>query len=171
MIGYIVGAAFLALAAACIIWGAFVIRKLVRLNGRFKHAIVLIPLYKKYKWQWVMPILMGGCLIADIVYLSIAEGASDYMVGAALLVIIVMMSVIMAMMMLTKCAVLDSGIVVPYRFIEWTELYDYKIEDSTIFFMGDANGFDTLGAATTKLTFDVANAEKLQFILEKHKKR
>ena len=71
MIGYIVGAAFLALAAACIIWGAFAIRKLVRLNGRFKHAIVLIPLYKKYKWQWVMPILMGGCLIADIVYLYV----------------------------------------------------------------------------------------------------
>ena len=171
MIGYIVGAAFLVLAAVSVVWGAFVVIKLVRLNGRFKNAIVLIPLYKKYKWQWVMPFLMGGCLIADIVYLSLSDSAADYMVGAALMVIIVMLSVIMAMMMLTKCAVLDAGIVVPYRFIEWTELYDYKIEDSTIFFMGDANGFDTLGAATTKLTFDVANAEKLQFILEKHKNR
>lgn len=171
MLGYIVGAAFLLLAAVAVVWGAFAMRKLARLNARFKNAIVLIPLYKRYKWQFVMPALMLAVLIGDIVYMALAKAPSDYMVGAGLIVIVVMLSAVMAMMMLTKCAVLDSGIVVPYRFIEWTEPYDYKIEGTSIIFMGDAEGFDTLGAATTRLSFDDANSDKLKFILERHRNR
>lgn len=169
MIDLIVDIVFALLAVLSAVWGAFVLKKLIALNRRYKRAIVLIPLYKRSKWPIFALSLLGLCLVGDIVYMIVKPG--DWILTLSVLVIIGMLASVLVVMILTKCAVLDSGAIVPFRFIEWARFYDYRIEGTTIFFIGDDRGFDTMGAATCKLDFDEANLDKLKFILEKYKNR
>lgn len=169
MIDLIIDIFFVLLAALSVAWGAVVLKKLIALNRRFKRAIVLIPLYKRSKWPIFALCILALCLTGDIVYMALIPG--DWLLTLSVLVIIGMLASILAMMIVTKCAVLDSGVVVPYRFIEWARLYDFRIEGTTILFFGNDKGFDTMGAATVKLDFDEANLEKLKFILDKYKNR
>lgn len=142
------------------------VMKIARLNARFESAIVLIPLYKKSKLPLAFIIIFVILLIGDLIWLSFSKN----------LIPPIMISVILASgivlfitMMKSRCAVLDSGVVVPFRFIDWTHLYDFKVENGEIFFCGDENGNDTLNGVTPKMTFDAANMEKLNYILNSRK--
>lgn len=157
---------FILLALVTLVWSVFVVRKLVELNRRFSAAIVLIPLYKRSKWPVFALSFLGVCLLADIIVMAVA---GHYALCVSIIVIIACLGVILVMMISAKCAVLDSGALVPYRFIDWAHFCDYEIDGATIFFCGDKNGFDAVNAATTKLNFDEANKEKLTYILDKYK--
>lgn len=166
MVEIIIDVAVVLLAVVTIVWSIFVIKKLVELNRRFSAAIVLIPLYKRSKWPVFALVFLGVCLLADVVVMAVA---GHYALCVSIMAIIACLGVILVMMITTKCAVLDSGVLVPYRFIDWAHFCDYATDGSTIFFCGDKNGFDTVNAATTKLNFDEANKEKLVYILDKYR--
>lgn len=166
MVEIIIDAVVILLAVITIVWSVFVIRKLLELNRRFSSAIVLIPLYKRSKWPVFALAFLGVCLLADIIVMAVA---GHYALCVSIMVIIACLGVVLVMMITTKCAVLDSGVLVPYRFIDWAHFCDYATDGSTIFFCGDNNGFDTVNAATTKLNFDEANKAKLVYILDKYR--
>lgn len=157
---------FLALAAVTLIWNCYSMGKIFKLRARFNAAIVLIPLYKRSEWLIAAIVLVSIAMLFDIVFMVFY---SYYLFAASLMFICVNILILLITMVKTKCAVLDSGIVVPFRFIDWTHFYDYSVEDNTVFFCGEENGADTLNGATGKLRFDPANAEKLNYILSKHK--
>ena len=163
----IINGLFIILAVIAVAMSAKSIVRLVNLNKRFNTAIVLIPLYKKLKWPIAGIVFMAICLIVDIIVMLIFK---YYIPCIAIAIAILSLIALFVTMITTKSAVLDSGIAVPYRFIEWATFYDYEIIDgNTIFFCGDEQGFDTVNSATHKLRFDEANLDKLTFILNKYK--
>lgn len=166
MIEIITDVVFVLLAAVTLLWSIYVIRKLIALNRRFSAAIVLIPLYKRSKWPVFALTVLGICLVTDIVVMAVA---GHYAPCISILIIIACLGAVLIIMMRTQCAVLDSGVIVPFRFIDWAHFCEYEIDGSTIFFCGDKNGFDTVNSATTKLNFDEANKGKLVYILDKYK--
>lgn len=166
MIDIIIMAISISIAVITAVWSTFIIVKIIILKKEFNKAIVLVPLYKRSKWTYFSVSLLGACLIADIVFLAVLQA---YLICGCILVIIASLTVLLIIMMTLKCAVLDTGIVVPYRFIEWTHFYDYKVEGNTIFFCGDKKGFDTMSSASTRLTFDEINKEKLVQLLDQYK--
>ncbi len=166
MIDIIITSLAISIAVITAVWSSLIIVKIVKLKKQFNQAVVLVPLYKRSKWTYFSVCLLGLCLVADIVFMAVLKA---YLVCSCILVIIVSLIVLLVFMMTLKCAVLDKGIVIPYRFIEWPVFYDYSIEGDTIFFCGDKNGFDTMTAASTRLTFDDVNKDKLINILEQYK--
>ena len=166
MIEIITDVVFVLLAAVTLLWSVYVIRKLIALNRRFSAGIVLIPLYKRSKWPVFALTVLGICLVTDIVVMAVA---GHYAPCISILIIIACLGAVLIIMMRTQCAVLDSGVIVPFRFIDWAHFCEYEIDGSTIFFCGDKNGFDTVNSATTKLNFDEANKDKLVYILDKYK--
>lgn len=166
MIDLIIMILSIAIAVVSVIWSIVCIKKILDLKKKFNNAILVVPLYKRSKWTHFSIAVLGLCLIADIVFMIVLKA---YLVCACILVIIVALITLLIIMMTLKCAVLDSGVVIPYKYIEWAYLYDYGIEGNTIFFCGDKKGFDTMTAASTRLTFDAHNYEKLKLILEQYK--
>ena len=166
MIDIIIVAMAVSIAVISAIWSALIIVKILRLKKLFNKAVVLVPLYKRSKWTYFTVSLLGLCLVADIVFMAVLKA---YLVCSCILVILISLLILLFVMITLKCAVLDSGIVIPYKFIEWPLLYDYKIEGNTIFFCGDKKGFDTMTAASTRLTFDEIHKEKLIQLLEQYK--
>ena len=163
----IINGLFILLAVISVAMSARAIIRLINLNKRFNTAIVLIPLYKKSKWPIAGVVFMVICVLIDIIVMLVLK---QYIPCIAVAIALLSLIALFVTMITTKCAVLDSGIAVPYRFIEWTTFYDYSIIDgNTIFFCGDEQGFDTISSATHKLRFDEANLDKLTFILNKHK--
>lgn len=154
------------IAVAAVIWSMLVIKKIVKLNARFSAAIVLIPLYKKSHIPIIAISVFTVFGIADIVFMVIY---AEYLICASLLLICLSVIATSIAIIKLRCAVLDSGIVVPFRFIDWTHLYDYSVENNDIFFCCDNKGNDTIKSATQKMRFDESNLEKLDYILSKHK--
>ena len=92
-------------------------------------------------------------------------------IAASFMVIIVALMVLFIFMLRLKCAVLETGIIVPYKFIDWSHLFDYSVNKdmNTIFFCGNKQGFDTVFAATTRLEFADEDLDALIAILNNHK--
>ncbi len=168
MIELIINIVFGLLALTSVVWGAFVLKKLVGLVRLYKSSDVTVPLYPRFKWHIPILVLLGAALIADIVYLILSP--SDYIIAVSLMVIIGMIAAVVGLMMKVKCGVTDSGVIMPYRFISWDKLGDYRIDGDSVFFMGNAAGFDTMEAATAKLGVVGTDIEKLSKVLEEHKK-
>ncbi|MBR6751625.1 MAG: hypothetical protein IKM01_05210 [Clostridia bacterium] len=163
----IINGLFIILAIIAVAISAKAIVRLAKLNRRFNTAIVLIPLYKKSKWPIIGVIFIAICLFVDIIVMLRFK---YYIPCIAVAIALLSLMALFIAMISTKSAVLDSGIAVPYRFIEWATFYDYSIIDgNSIFFCGDEQGFDTVSSATSKLRFDEANLDKLTFILNKYK--
>ena len=141
------------------------IKRILKLNAIFNHAIVLIPLYHKKTWLFVLNFILltfsaGVLLLAFITEL--------YIIGSAIFIVLMSLIALVVTMITGKFAVLDSGIIVPYRFINFMHLYEYKIEDNKIFFCKDSKGYDTITAITPNLTFSKDNLAKLEYLLNKH---
>ena len=166
MIDVIIMALSIAIAIITVVWSTLIILKIVKLKKHFNKAIVIVPLYKRSKWTHFSVCLLGVCLITDIVFMAVLKA---YLVCSCILVILVSLIVLLVFMMTLKCAILDSGIIIPYKFIHWSTFYDYGIENDTIFICGDKKGFDTFTAASTRLTFDEINKEKIVQMLEQYK--
>ena len=166
MLDIIIMSLAIVIAVITAVWSSLIIVKILRLKKQFNKAIVLVPLYKRSKWTYFSVSFLGLCLIADIVFMAVLKA---YLLCACILVIIVALITLIIFMMTLKCAVLDSGIVIPYKFIDWSVFYDYQIVEDTIFFCGDKKGFETMTAASTRLTFDENNKEKLIQILDQYK--
>ena len=166
MLEIIIMAFSIALAVITAVWSGFIIYKVLRLKKKFNEAVVLVPLYKRSKWTHFSVILLGVCLIADIVFMAVLKA---YLVCGCLLVVIISLTALLILMITLRCAVLDKGIVMPYKFIDWSIFYDYAIDGDTICFCGDKKGFDTIFSASTRLTFDESYKEKLIQILEQYK--
>ena len=69
-------------------------------------------------------------------------------------------------MMSCKYAVLDNGVLLPYKFITWSEFGDYVIEGDSVMFTG-RNGRYTLSSTSVKLRFNPKDVAKLEKILSK----
>lgn len=156
----------IAIAVVSVIWSILCVKKLFDLKKLFNSSTIVVPLYKESKWTHFSIAFLCACLVADIVLMIVLEA---YVVCACLMVGILALIAVLFFMMASKCAVLDSGVVIPYKYIDWAHLHDYYIEGNTVFFCGDKKGFDTLTAASIKLTFDEQNYDKLKLLLDQYK--
>ena len=70
-----------------------------------------------------------------------------------------------------KFAVLDSGVLLPYKFVEWSKLYDYILDEkeNSVMFTGDSHGRYTLSSTSIMMKYNPADLKKLQQILAKNK--
>lgn len=153
------------LAAIALLLVAAKLRKLIKLQSKFKQSIVLVPLYRR-KFSLIFGFVMLLCCDVFCAYYFIQE---NYAILFICLVIVSTSFMVLTIFMFQfKFAIMDKGILVPYRFIEWHHLYDYYIEGFTVSFGGNAKGQDTLTANTPPLKFNVADLEKLKYVLAKN---
>lgn len=156
----------IAIAVISVVWSILCVKKLFDLKKLFNSSTIVVPLYKKNRWTQFSIAFLCACLIADIVLMIVLKA---YIVCVCIMVVILALIAVLFFMMTLKCAVLDSGVVIPYKYIDWAHLHDYCIEGNSIFFCGDKKGFDTLTSASSKLIFDEQNYDKLKLILDKYK--
>lgn len=162
----IVNIAFIAIAVFAVVISVFAMQKVRKLKSNYKAAIILIPLTYNKIWEVVAVLLFAVLALASIVGMILTK---EYIIFAAVLVVIISLCWLMIKMMTCRFAVLDSGIVTPFRYIDWLHLYDYRIEGNKVFFFRDAEGYDTIRAISPRLSFDEANRGKLEFLLTKNK--
>ena len=124
--------------------------------------MILVPLYKRRTASLVMAMVFFIASIAGVV-LAVITG---------LVVIFISISVcafsacnIMVVMGSVRFAVVDAGVLVPYRFIAWHELYDYYLDGNQIIFSGDSHGRRTLTSTTIKMRFNEQDGHKLNIVL------
>lgn len=140
--------------------------RLIEAKSHLDNAMIMVPLYKNNFW-----IVFVGCLVTllglgGVIYGALCEGVELFV---CLFVICLSVTAIALQMATFRTAIIDSGVVVPYRFISWHELYDYIIVGNKIVFSGDKHGRSTLSSTTIELLFNPADLTKLQIILEKNK--
>ena len=156
----------ISIAVISAVWSTIAIIKLLKLKKQFDNAVVVISLYKRSKWTHFTISFLALTTVADIVFMIVLKA---YLVCSCILVILLSLIALLVVMMTLKYAVLQDGIVIPYKFVSWKNFYDYKIYDNHLIICGDKNGFDTLTAATTPLEFEDSSKERLIEILEKNK--
>jgi len=153
------------IAALTILWVVILIRRMLKLNVIFNHAIVLIPLYHKKTWLIILNTLLLLFAFAAVILGFLTR---HYTIFTSLLTVILSLIALVTTMLAGKFAVLDSGIIVPFRFIDFMHLYEFKIEGNKIFFCRDNKGYDTISSITPNLTFSIENLSKLEYLLNKH---
>lgn len=156
----------ISIALISAVWSAIAIIKLLKLKKQFDNSVVVVSLYKRSKWTHFTISFLALALVADIVFMIVLKA---YLVCACILVILLSLIALLIVMMTLKYAVLQDGIMIPYKFVPWDKFYDYKVYDNHIIICGDKKGFDTLTAATTPLEFDDNDKNELIEILEKNK--
>jgi ligand-binding SRPBCC domain-containing protein len=153
-------------AVAAILLCSRAMRKIRHLKQQYKAAIILIPLYYTKIWHIIL-VSIFAILMAVAAALMFTSGL--YFIFGSLIVILGMFAALTIKMMTCQFAVLDSGIVTPFRYINWLHLYEYRIENGKVFFFMDEAGYDTTRAISPRLSFDEANTGKLEFLLSRHK--
>ena len=152
-------------SVALVAIAVFKILEIKKIQQALNMAIVLVPLYKRrialIVASFVVLILMVFSVILAVLYGCIVEGVSLLTGEFAIL------CMLMAMMS-CKFAVLDNGVLLPYRFVPWSEFCDYVIEDESIVFTG-RDGRYTISSTSVKLTFNPTDKAKLEKILAKGK--
>ncbi len=156
----------ISIAVISAVWSVIAIVNLLILKKKFNNAIVVALLYKRSKWTHFTISFLALAVVADIVFMVVLKA---YLVCACILVILISLIALLIVMMTLKYAILEDGIVIPYKFVPWDKFYDYKIYDRHIIFCGDNKGFDTLSSATTPLEFDDSVKVELTEILDKNK--
>lgn len=154
------------LAVASIIFCSIAMYKIRQLKLKYKAAIILIPLYHRKIWYIFSLVLLAILLFLSILFIAITK---MYVIFCSIIISISMIIALLIRMMTCRFAVLDCGIVSPFRYIDWLHLYEYKIENNKVFFYKDEEGYDTINAISPKLSFDKANLNKLEFLLNKHR--
>lgn len=147
----------------------FAIRYLIKLKKRLNTSIILIPLYKPKAFLIIAEIIIFSLIVFDIIFIITAADKLFLLINV--LIMLVFVFLLLLTLLIQRFAVIDSGIIVPYRFIDWIEYSDYVIEDNTVFFTGDKNGFSNLSSTTVKLSFNASDINKLEMILSRNKNR
>lgn len=153
-------------ALAAIVLCSLAMYKVRQLKLKYKAAIILIPLYYTKVWHII---LLAVFVILIVVSIILMITTTLYIIFCSIIVILAMFSALIVKMMTCRFAVLDCGIVTPFRYINWLHLYEYKIDKGKIFFYKDEDGYDTIRAISPWLSFDEANTEKLKFLLNRHR--
>ncbi len=162
----IIDVIFIISALIAVALSLLAMRKINQLKFKYKTAIVLIPLYYTKVWHIM---LLGIYLALIVISFALMITTTKYIVFVSIMVILIMFSAVAVKMLTCRFAVLDCGIVTPFRFINWLHLYEYKIKNNKVFFYKDADGYDTIRAISPRLSFDEANKEKLEFLLNSHR--
>ena len=136
--------------------------KLVRFQRYFRKSMILVPLYKN----------RTRCLVSAAIFFLMALGSvalaiisGHILTFAALTLICFSAFCLFTVMGTVRFAVVDAGVLVPYRFIAWHELYDYYLEGQNIIFSGDRHGRRTLNSTTVKMRFNAQDGHKLNIVL------
>jgi cytochrome c oxidase subunit IV len=162
-IRFIFGFLAAVVVAACI----YAIRHIARLKRRLNTSLVLIPLYKSKAGYIVSAFIVLGLMALNIV--AMALGRENLF---NLIIVFIMLSSILALfiaMMTQRYAVVDSGIIVPLKYLDWIEFRDYAIEGNTVYFTGDRHGFSSISSTTLKMYFNSSDLNKLKLILSRNK--
>lgn len=145
------------------------IRYLSRLKNRISTSIVLVPLYKGKA-----SLIFGALIILTLIIVTfinmITGGANSYLLINLFIMLIFILALFITLIT-QRFAVIDTGIVAPYRYIDWIEFCDYEIEGNTVFFTGDKYGFGSLSSTTVRLYFNNSDLNKLQIILSRNKNK
>lgn len=152
-----------AVAAACI----YTIRHIMRLKRRLNTSLVLIPLYKSKAGYVVCAFIVLSLMALDVA--AMALGKENLY---NLIIVFIMLTSILALfiaMITQRYAVVDSGIIVPMKYIDWIQFKDYSIEGNTVYFTGDRHGFSSISSTTLKLYFNSSDLNKLNLILSRNK--
>ncbi|MDI9486405.1 MAG: hypothetical protein QM214_00605 [Bacillota bacterium] len=163
---WIIDILFIILAAGSAALCSRAMLKVRRLKQKYNNAIILIPLYYNRVWH---VLLLVTYVLLIVVALILMFMTRLYIIFCSITFILIMFSALLIKMMTCRFAVLDGGIVTPFRYINWLHLYEYKIEGNRVFFYKDENGYDTIRAISPRLSFDEANISKLEFLLNRHK--
>lgn len=166
MFEIIIDLMFIIAAIAAIILCSRAMYKVRQLKLKYKAAIILIPLYYTKAWH-IMLLGVFVTLIVAAIILMITIGL--YIVFSSIIIILITFSILIIKMLTCRFAVLDCGIVTPFRYINWLHLYEYRIKNGKVFFYRDEDGYDTIRAISPRLSFDEANTPKLEFLLNRHK--
>ena len=154
------------LAAFIVVLCLWRLRKLYVLQKSFRHSIVLIPLYKGRNTLFFGLVFFAACDLVCAYFLVVIGSVFIYLY---LMIIFTSCLVTCIGMLLSRHAVTDSGIVIPYRFIEWHNLYDYYVDGCTVIFSGNVKGQITLISTTLPMKFNQDDLGKLEYILNKNK--
>lgn len=151
-----------------LIFSVLKILEINKVQEELNSAIVLVPLYKKR-----LVLFVGIVLLLFIVALSVFIIITQGYVIAMLGLILTACSIICLFYTMFKAnfAVLDSGVLLPYKFVEWSELYDYILDEkkNSVMFTGNSHGRYTLSSTSIMMTFNNVDRKKLEQILSKNK--
>ncbi|MBR7111279.1 MAG: hypothetical protein IKC83_05320 [Clostridia bacterium] len=144
------------------------IREIKSVQGELNSAIVLVPLFKN---RIVLTVGIGllVSLLIGAFYLLFTVGYVIAMLG--LIVMLISIIWLFCNLFVAKFAVLDSGVLLPYKFVEWSKLYDYILDEkeNSVMFTGDSHGRYTLSSTSIMMKYNPADLKKLQQILAKNK--
>lgn len=145
-----------------------IIFKMKKINDRFNKAVILIPLYKK-NYHLIVFMFIDLVLIAGDIYALIAFKETIFYITIG--IILACCLIITILKLNFKCGILNVGIIVPFRFMDYTCKFEYILEKDTIVFFKDKNGYDIISSVTTHLRYDKNNLEKLKYILKGHESK
>lgn len=169
ILNLVIDLSFVVVALATVAMCVYAMMRIRKLKKRYRASIILIPLYYNRSWEIVA---VTGLAILDIVSIVLMIVTGKYVIFACLFVIILMFIITMIKMLSCRYGILESGIITPFRYISWLNLYDYRILPGNKFFIfRDSQGYDTIRAITPKMGFDAANREKVEFLLNKNKSK
>ncbi len=139
-----------------------------KVQEALNSAIVLVPLYKKH-YLLIVGLGVLFAIVAGAVFVIITQGYLIAMLGLSLTAISLI--ALLITMLGSNFAVLDSGVLLPYKFVEWSELYDYIIDNkkNSVMFTGDSHGRYTLSSTSIMMSFNKVDLKKLEEILSKNK--
>ena len=115
--------------------------KVRQLKLKYKAAIILIPLYYTKVWHIMLLVIYVSLIVVAFIFMLTTR---LYVIFSSIIVILIMFSALTIKMMTCRFAVLDCGIVTPFRYINWLHLYEYSIKDGKVFFYKDEDGYDTI---------------------------
>lgn len=164
---YILNILTIVIAIAFDIGAAYSVYRIIKLNKHLKEAIVLVPLYRK---RWV---LFSFCVLITLIFAFCSVMLfifNYYFVATSLILIIFGVIALFTSMLNFRSAVLDNGILVPYRFIDWLHFYEFEFKGGNeLFISGDKQGYSTFTSATGTLKFNKGDFDKLNYILNENK--
>lgn len=155
-----------AVAVIFVLLAGFKSVKLIGLQKYFHSAMILVPLYKNRSLSLFFAVI---CFIAFGGAVALAVLVGYFAVTVSFAVIAFSSAILFAVASSVRYAIVDAGVLVPYRFIAWHELYDYYLDDGTIIFSGDRHGRQTLSSTTFRLGYNVQDEHKLELILRQNK--
>lgn len=144
------------------------ILELKKVQEELNSAIVLVPLFKKHT---LITIALGILSVVTIVSIVIIFTYGYVIAMLCLCATSISLIALMITLSRAKFAVLDSGVLLPYKFVEWSELYDYILneKENSVMFTGDSHGRYTLSSTSIMMSFNSVDRKKLEQILSKNK--
>lgn len=161
---------FIVVAVLTVLLLGYKIFSVVKMQIRYRKAIKLIQLKSKNIGYLIIAIVLVPCLIISSIFIAKLNMLSE------MICLVVTLSCIIASLTIisfSKCAIVDTGVYTPTKFISWANMYDYYInrEKQTIMFSSNMKGGLTLVGTTMQLNYNKDEEEKIIFILENNKNR